>query len=264
LVLDKALHECRFCVVVPHYNHAEQFGRFFPELMALEMPVLVVDDGSDPAECRQLRELLADEASVELLLLPANLGKGGAVIAGARHARELGYTHMLQVDADGQHAVAGVAEILGASRQAPDALISGNPVFSADIPAARLHGRKISLWWVRLETLSWQIEDVMCGFRVYPLNALLELCDRTRMSLGMQFDIEVLVRKHWAGVAVKFVPVPVSYPTSGRSHFHMFRDNLRISLMHARLCAGMLIRLPLLLLRKKNRLRPQVRQGETD
>jgi hypothetical protein len=87
----------------------------------------------------------------------------------------------------------------------------------------------------------------MCGFRVYPLNEVLEICDSARLGSRMDFDPEILVRAVWAGIALKYVPVKVNYPEHGTSHFHYLRDNLLISWMHTRLITGMLLRMPLLL-----------------
>lgn len=96
----------------------------------------------------------------------------------------------------------------------------------------------------------------MCGFRVYPLAAALRVWDEGRVGARMQFDTEILVRLFWQGVRVISVPTRVTYPRDGVSHFDLWRDNLRISAMHARLFFGMLRRLPQLL---GQRLRAEAR-----
>ena len=70
------------------------------------------------------------------------------------------------------------------------------------------------------------------------------------MGQRMDFDPEILVRLLWLPVTVRNVPVHVTYPEDSVSHFDMVEDNVRISLMHTKLCCGMLIRLPVLLARK--------------
>jgi hypothetical protein len=90
----------------------------------------------------------------------------------------------------------------------------------------------------------------MCGFRVYPLAALIEL-DRThKLGERMNFDIEALVRLHWAGVKIINLPTAVSYPSDGVSHFRGGLDNFLISRLHATLFFGMLVRAPRLVARK--------------
>ena len=54
------------------------------------------------------------------------------------------------------------------------------------------YGRVISTHlWVSINTLSRQIKDSMCGFRVYPLPPLIELDRRQKLGARMNFDIEV-------------------------------------------------------------------------
>ncbi|BAN98515.1 hypothetical protein E05_37490 [Plautia stali symbiont] len=100
-----------------------------------------------------------------------------------------------------------------------------------------------------METLSFSLKDSMCGFRVYPLAASLELCDRRAIGQRMDFDTEIMVRLYWQGTPSRFIRTRVTYPPSGVSHFDALHDNLRISWMHTRLFFGMLPRIPQLLSR---------------
>ena len=69
----------------------------------------------------------------------------------------------------------------------------------------------------------------------------------------MSFDIEILVRLCWRGARIINVKVPVTYPVDGVSHFKGLRDNVQISLAHARMFIGMLLRLPVILWRNLQR-----------
>src|SRR5699024_2818826 len=100
------------------------------------------------------------------------------------------------------------------------------------------------LVWV--QTWSLAIRDAMCGFRIYPLAAFVALADRHRIAARMGFDIDVAVRLVWDAVPVRHVAVAVRYHQDGISHFDMWRDNARITLLHVRLLAGMLLRIPIL------------------
>jgi glycosyltransferase involved in cell wall biosynthesis len=213
--------------------------------------VVVVDDGSDAACAEVLDKLAAlHGAGMALLRLDHNQGKGGAMMAGLRHALSLGYTHALQIDADGQHEVADIPRFLAASAGNPEAVVCGVPVYDDSVPKARLYGRYATHVWVWINTLSLDIADSMCGFRVYPLEPVVKLLDQARLGRRMDFDSELLVRLHWRGMRIVNLPTRVRYPADGVSHFQLVRDNLLISGMHARMLAGMLLRLPLLLWRK--------------
>jgi glycosyltransferase involved in cell wall biosynthesis len=238
-------------VVIPVYEHHRPIARLLPKLLAHGVPVLLVDDGSGD-ECAASLRALADAtpAQVSLLRLPCNEGKGGAVIAGLREAYRRGFTHALQIDADGQHDPAQVPEFVAASRAAPAAVVSGRPVYDDSVPRGRLYGRYLTHVWVWINTLSFDIADSMCGYRVYPLAPVQALLERVRVGRRMDFDTEILVRLHWAGTAVRTLPTKVTYPEDGLSHFRLWRDNVLISAMHARLFVGMLWRSPWLLARK--------------
>ncbi|MCL2308840.1 MAG: glycosyltransferase family 2 protein [Proteobacteria bacterium] len=234
--------------LVPVYNHAATVGAVVQTLHDLALPVILIDDGSD-AECAAALDKLASVPTTSLLRLPVNGGKGGAVIAGLRAAHAKGYSHALQLDADGQHDAAALPAFLDAMRDAPQAVIVGFPRYDSSVPVGRLLGRYVTHLWVWINTLSFRIRDSMCGLRIYPLAATLPVLDAMPSQSRMEFDTEILVRLDWAGAPIKNLPVYVHYPANGVSHFRIGRDNVRISWMHTRLFFGMLWRMPKLIAR---------------
>jgi len=240
----------RPCLVIPVYNHGAGLTATLRRLAPLALPTYVVDDGSDESTQAILQTLATEHSWARHSRLPVNGGKGAAVMAGMRQAWRDGFTHVLQIDADGQHDCDDVPRFLALGQSHPEAVISGQPIYDTTVPKGRLYGRYLTHFWVWVETLSLQIGDSMCGFRLYPLAATHPLIERERIPTRMDFDIEIIVRLAWAGVPVHNLPTRVTYPPDGLSHFDMLRDNLRISWMHTRLCAGMLWRLPSLLWRR--------------
>ncbi|MDR2711194.1 MAG: glycosyltransferase family 2 protein [Burkholderiales bacterium] len=238
--------------LVPVYNHAATVGAVVRSLHALALSVILIDDGSD-AECATTLDALAAtskaEAEIVLIRLSRNGGKGGAVIAGLREAQARGYSHALQLDADGQHDTEALPRFLDAMRNVPQAVIVGYPRYDESVPAGRLLGRYATHVWVWINTLSRRILDSMCGLRIYPLDATLPVLDTMPQQSRMEFDTEILVRLDWAGVPICNLPISVRYPPDGVSHFRLWRDNARISWMHTRLFFGMLWRSPKLLSR---------------
>jgi glycosyltransferase involved in cell wall biosynthesis len=242
------------CFIVPVYNHEHAIGAVLAGLLPHGLRCILVDDGSGPGCAAELRRLAALHPQ-QVVLVPhaLNQGKGGAVMSGFRKAAELGYSHALQVDADGQHNLDDVPAFLAKARARPHALVVGCPVYDESVPKGRLYGRYATHIWVWINTLSLQIRDSMCGFRVYPLAPVLALIERRALGRRMNFDIEILVRLHWDGVDMVNLPTRVGYPSDGVSHFRLWLDNALISRLHATLFCGMLLRSPRLLARKLGR-----------
>lgn len=209
------------------------------------MPLIVVDDASPTPVLDALAEMLHKQAPASTLVRhDQNQGKGGAVMTGLRQAYAEGFTHALQIDADGQHDPAGIPALVEAGRENPDSLICGKPVFDNDISTLRYYARYITLSLSWVETLSTDIRDALCGFRLYPLARTIEILDGCKLGSRMAFDPEILVRAVWAGIPLQYVPVRVEYPEGGKSHFRYIVDNIEISWMHIRLIFGMLFRIP--------------------
>lgn len=238
------------CVVIPVYDHEHAIGAVVDAVLRFDLACVLVDDGSGPPCAKVLDALVAAAPSrISLVRHLANRGKGAAVLSGLAQAASDGHTHALQIDADGQHCVADIPKFLAAATARPDAIIVGYPVYDESVPAIRLYGRYLTHVWVWINTLSLQIRDSMCGFRVYPVAPVVALAARQRLGTRMNFDTEVLVRLYWEGVAVVNLPTRVGYPSDGVSHFRVLLDNALISRMHATLFFGMLLRAPRLLIR---------------
>ncbi len=231
----------RFCAVIPTYNNPATIVAVVEAVRIFVPDVIVVDDGSATSARRIIAALGADGRAV-VVHRARNGGKGAAVRSGLDEAAARGYTHAVQVDADGQHDLAAIPALLAAATAHPNAAIIGRPVFDATAPKARLRARRITEFWVHVETFGRVIDDAMVGFRVYPVHATRACGARGNR---MDFDIEVAVRLAWAGVPIVNVPVAVRYLSAeqgGVSHFRVVRDNLLISWLHTRLTTLAILR----------------------
>ncbi|MGR8930297.1 MAG: glycosyltransferase family 2 protein [Gammaproteobacteria bacterium] len=235
------------CLLIPVYNHEEPLPGIVERLVPAGLRCVLVDDGSKASCAKIIQQLTERYPWVQSLRHDVNRGKGGAVKTGILWAKAQGYSHAVQIDADGQHDLNDLHKFLDAARRNPEATVIGRPVFDDSIPKIRFYARYLTHVWVYINTLSLQIHDAMCGYRVYPVRACAELIQRTKLEERMAFDVEILVRLNWQGVAMVSIPTHVGYPQDGVSHFRGWEDNLRISLTHARLFFGMLARSPLLL-----------------
>lgn len=242
-------------ILIPSYNTGPILLKTVESAIALGTPVWVVFDGSTDGSPDLLKDL--DDTNLRILHLPQNSGKGAAVLHGLRQALEAGFTHVLTMDADGQHPADKVPEYLRLSAAHPEAAVFGRPVFDASAPALRVNGRKVSNFWANLETLGWGVDDSLFGMRLYPTLDLMEVLQSTGFARRFDFDPEVAVRLCWRGVPIINLPTPVRYPSKeegGISQFRYLRDNTLLTWMHFRLLLGFIIRLPLLIARGSNPL----------
>jgi glycosyltransferase involved in cell wall biosynthesis len=240
-------------VLIPSYNPGRKVFETVRAARRYWNPVWVVVDGSNDGTAEQLVSMAAKDPGLRVLLRPKNRGKGDAVLYGLRAALELGFTHALTMDSDGQHPAERIPAFMAASLAAPASMILGEPVFDARAPRLRVNGRKVSNFWANVETLWMGIHDSLFGFRVYPIASLVRVMRLQPWMRRFDFDVEAVVRLCWRGVRPVNLPAKVAYfraDEGGVSHFNYWRDNLLLTWMHARLFAEFLLRLPMFLVQR--------------
>ncbi|MBK1680604.1 glycosyltransferase family 2 protein [Rhodocyclus tenuis] len=240
-------------VLIPSFNTGQRVFDTVRAARAQWNPVWVVIDGSSDGTDAGLAEMAANDAGLTVIALPENRGKGAAVLHGLDVAAQQGFTHVLCMDADGQHPADLIPEFMACSQARPGAMVLGVPVFDSSAPALRVKGRKISNWWANLETLWAGIGDSLYGFRIYPVEPLRRVMHGQRWMRRFDFDPEAVVRLCWRGVIPVNLPAPVRYLSAaegGVSHFNYWRDNRLLTWMHIRLMFGFALRLPTLMFRR--------------
>lgn len=237
-------------ILIPVYRHGKACVSVVDALSTFQLPIILVDDGNDTETKAYLTHIVQTYPQlVTLVTLPKNCGKGGAFAAGMEAAHNMGLTHVLQIDADGQHDTACIPFFFERAAEHPQALICGTPEYDASAPSARKNGRKFANGWTNFVCWKRDIADALCGFRIYPVEPTWRFTHRAHFDRRMGFDIDILVRLIWRGVPYQFYPVRVTYPEDGISNFHAVRDNIRISWVFTKLCCGMIVRSPVLLMR---------------
>ncbi|MGZ8463828.1 MAG: DUF2062 domain-containing protein [Candidatus Deferrimicrobiaceae bacterium] len=219
-------------LVIPVYNHGKTLRSVVERALGAGFPVLVVDDGSTDGGLDTVIDL-----PIAHQRFPENRGKGAAIIAGAALADRSGYDAVVTIDADGQHDPADARRLLEtASATWPALVIGARRMEGESVPRSSVFGRDFSNFWVRLEC-GQTVPDSQSGCRLYPVPFLLA---GRFLSRRFPFEVEVLVRAAWAGLPLLSTPVSVHYPPAGErvSHFHRFKDNLRLTGLHA----GLLVR----------------------
>lgn len=212
-----------FLIVIAHYNHSATLRQVAQQCCEMYPHVLVVDDGSDqsPQDCLQ-------GLKAHFVRQTPNQGKGTAILVGAAWAKEHGFTHIITIDADGQHDPREIPLFINAAKEHPQSLILGIRKFDQTVPFGSRFGRQFGNFWVRVQT-GKRVQDIQSGYRCYPVNVLHVL---TVWSKRYSFEVEVVVRALWAGFSVVEIPVCVVYPKERVSHFSQWKDNLRLTVLN--------------------------------
>jgi glycosyltransferase involved in cell wall biosynthesis len=230
-------------VLIPSYNTGPRLSQTVATIRRLKWPVQVIIDGSTDGAAEQLSLMAANDPGLDVLVLPSNQGKGAAILHGLIVAQQRRVTHVVTVDADGQHSADEIKAFVAQSRARPEAMVLGVPVFDRTAPAIRVAGHSLANFLTSRLTLG--IGDSLFGFRVYPVEPLLAAFAGTRWMRRFDFDSEAAIRLSWQGVPVINLPTPVRYfhrVEGGVSHFKYVRDNLLLGCMYTRLAAQSLRR----------------------
>lgn len=220
------------CVLIPTYDNPRTVSEVVRGALARCPRVVLVDDGSGP-EARAAIDGVAGLEGVTLVRHPTNQGKGAALRSGFDRATELGCTHALSVDADGQHPLDEIPVFLSRAAERPEALLIGTrDLAAAGAGRGSTWGRANSNFWTWVET-GLRLPDTQSGFRCYPLAAVSQLA---LARTGYDLEIEVLVRLAWTGTPVESLPIPVRYFQGAErvSHMRPFRDFVRIGRLNTR------------------------------
>lgn len=225
-------------LAIPVYNHPERLREVIERCLAVHPHVLVVDDGSgnDPAP-------LFEDLPVTLVRHPRNLGKGAALRTAAAYAEAFGQTHIVTIDADGQHYPEDFPQFLSAIEALPSAIIIGVRDFqNSAAPRSSRFGRSFGNFWARVET-GTEVGDIQSGYRAYPVELLREM--RT-FTCRYAFEVEIVVRALWAGRMVQGIAVRVYYPSRAErvSHFRALRENAVLTALNTHLTIRSIIPWP--------------------
>jgi len=216
----------KIAIVIPVYNNPQSIKQVVVDSLKLDIPILVVDDGSDI----EVKSLVDTQKNLTILRHTLNQGKGQAILTGAKEAKKRGFDYIITVDGDGQHYPREVQKFI--PLLSDETIIIGSREFKEDVPTSSKFGRGFSNFWIFVETGKW-LSDTQSGFRAYPISIL----DLDLTHSRYDFEIEVLVKHLWSKREIKEVNIEVYYAPKGSrvSHFDKLYDNIRLSKIHTKL-----------------------------
>jgi hypothetical protein len=204
-------------VVVPAHDEGATVGDVVRRARR-HAPVIVVDDGSTDGTAAAARA-----AGAEVLTHARRRGKAQALRTGVAAARARGATHVVTLDADGQHHPDDVPALLAAA--GPRTLVMGTrPLGSDALPAGRAEAIVVAGFFVNWAS-GLRLADTQSGFRVYPMAVFDEVPARRG---GFVFETEVLLAAAARGWLVREVPVRSLPRAAARSRFRPVADGVAI------------------------------------
>jgi len=216
-----------YCVIIPTYNNEKTLNRVIDGVLDYfkVSEIIIVNDGSTDAT----ESILKDYSEINQIHFPKNKGKGLALRKGFKKALELGFTHAITIDSDGQHFPNDIPLLIAASQSEPETLIIGSRNMKQEgVPAKSSFGNKFSNFWFWFET-GIKLDDTQSGYRLYPISIM----PKNWFTKKFEFEIECIVRSAWKGIPVKNIPIQIKYDETERvSHFRPFKDFTRISILN--------------------------------
>lgn len=215
-----------YVVLIPAYKPDMRLVSLVDELLAAELPVLVVDDGSQP-EQKPVFDALA-ERGIEVLRHAVNQGKGRAMKTGFNYLL-LNHPELKGVvtaDCDGQHTTRDILSVVNALREHPNDMIIGARKFTGKVPMKSLLGNKITcgIFWF---ATGIRITDTQTGLRGFPMNTL----ERMMRLPGERYELEMNMLLALKDLNIHHTEVPIEtiyIDNNSGSHFNPLRDGLRI------------------------------------
>ena len=191
-----AANPTKTSVVIPAYNEAMSIASVVRDLAAAAAwhEILVVDDGSSDGTGPQ-----AAAAGARVLRHPYNKGNGAAVKTGIRHATG---THVLIVDADGQHHASDAARLVS-HLDAYELVVGARSTRTQANTARRLGNAVLN----RLASYLTErhIPDLTSGFRAARRECLVEFLHLLPNGFSTPTTTTLAFMK--AGYSVHFEPV---------------------------------------------------------
>lgn len=224
--LTEKIQRLKICVIVPTYNNHKTLATVLEGILQHTSQLLVINDGSTDSTF----EILNSFSGIEIISWPQNQGKGTALQAGFEKARSMGYEYAITIDSDGQHFPDDLVHFVNAIEKAtaPVLLVGSRNMSQAGVPKNSSFGNHFSNFWFWIET-DIRLQDTQSGYRAYPLHHI----PQKLYSKKFEYEIEIMVRSAWRGVAVQNIPIQVLYDPAERvSHFRPIRDFLRISVLN--------------------------------
>ena len=215
-------------VIIPTYNNPKTIAKVAQDVLNHNYTLVIVDDGSDVA----VSTLVKTNPNIHIVKHSKNLGKGQAILTGAKKVKDLGYNYFVSMDGDGQHLASELYKLIDCVDSDHQIVIGARNFDIDNVPKKSKVGRAYHNFWIKLNS-GYDITDSLTGFRLYPVSIL----DLNLKRKRFDFEVEVLVNHYWKHKNISDTTVECYYPTPQErvSHFDNYNDTISITLLHIQL-----------------------------
>lgn len=198
-------------VIIPTFNEAENIKALLPELLKFQIDILIIDDASSDGTAGIAKNI--GKECLTIISRGAKLGLGSAYKAGFEQALAIGYTTLIQMDADGSHRTKDLESLLKK--------FESDSTIDLVIGSRWIEGGKVENWPKHRELLSRfanmyskfalgaKVQDVTAGFRIYKASLLSRMKLNSIESEGYSFQIEMT--REALRLDAKIVEVPITF-----------------------------------------------------
>ena len=214
---------------MPTYNNERTLAQVIDSVLKYIPAVIVVNDGSTDGTSEVIKKY---RGKIEVVDYEKNRGKGFALGCGFDRAEQLGYTHAITIDSDGQHYASDILQFVKAADENPNALCVGSRNLAQEnMPGKNRFANRFSNFWFTVQTGS-RLSDTQTGYRLYPLRKMKRL---RPVTSRYEAELEILVRCAWRNITITSIPINVFYAPDGErvTHFRPGIDFIRISILNS-------------------------------
>ena len=196
---------------IPAYNEEKNIGKIITSLKKITNSIIVCDDGSS-----DMTSKIATELGATVIKHEKNKGYGAAINSIFKKCNEDGTDVLVTFDADGQHRIEDLEQILKPIIENQADIVIGSRFLDekSDVPNYRKLGIKV-ITQVTNASIKQKLTDSQSGLRAYNKKVLetIQLSD-----IGMGISTEILIKASSKGYKITEVPIKISYLGDTSTH----------------------------------------------
>ncbi|MBR2438982.1 MAG: bifunctional glycosyltransferase family 2/GtrA family protein [Lentisphaeria bacterium] len=222
------MEKSSIAIIIPSYNPTEQLNKLIDSLrLSVSNPIVVVNDGSDPAKYQHFFEKIKSHPDVTILEHEKNLGKGRALKTAFSHCLEQKYPAAVTADSDGQHLPEDIIKCIDILAENPDSLVLGvRDLQSKNFPFKNKFGNLLTRSVFQLLTGCF-FSDTQTGLRGIPFALMEKLPDVP--GERFEYETEMLREVRYSRFPHKEFPIATIYENKNQgSHFRPVIDSFLI------------------------------------